>query len=275
MNNPLVSVIIPNYNKGSFLTNCLKSVLNQTYQNFELILLDDRSTDHSVEILRSYEDHPQVKHLIVNEHNSGSTFKQWFLGISYAHGDLIWIAESDDYAAPTFLEEVIHVYRHQSQVDLVFVGTTNIDEYGNDIGNYSRIEKKYRDLLANDFLLQGKDLLTKFLPDYCLIRNASSVVFRTSIIDAKARKVQEYKTIGDFYFWINFCLANLNFYYCSQRLNFMRNHSNSVRKSEQKKAFKQQEYRKIHLEILKRTGFKSSVFKILFKYYAKKMYHKL
>ena len=52
MNNPLVSVIIPNYNHARFLDERIQSVLNQTYQNFELIILDDKSTDNSVDMFR-------------------------------------------------------------------------------------------------------------------------------------------------------------------------------------------------------------------------------
>ena len=62
-----VSVIVPNYNHAAFLPKRLESIFNQTYQDFEVILLDDASTDTSVEVLSQYADHPKVTHFVVNE----------------------------------------------------------------------------------------------------------------------------------------------------------------------------------------------------------------
>src|SRR6202030_4301096 len=77
---PAVSVIVPNYNHAPYLRRRIESILQQTYQDFELILLDDSSTDHSREILQSYAEKPGVK-IAFNTMNSGSVFKQWNKGI--------------------------------------------------------------------------------------------------------------------------------------------------------------------------------------------------
>ena len=95
----MVSVIIPNYNHAPFLKERIDSVLNQTYDNFEVIILDDKSTDNSKEVIANYRGHSKISHIVYNEENSGSTFKQWQKGFSLAKGDYIWIAESDDVAA--------------------------------------------------------------------------------------------------------------------------------------------------------------------------------
>ena len=102
--NSLVSVIIPNYCHAQYLDQRIQSVLEQTYQNFEVIILDDKSTDNSLEVIDKYRSHPKVAKVIINEVNSGSPFKQWERGINEASGDIIWIAESDDYCTPDFLE---------------------------------------------------------------------------------------------------------------------------------------------------------------------------
>ena len=73
---PTVSVIVPNYNHAAYLRERLDSILNQTFQDFELILLDDCSTDASLLMLRDYATHPRVSQLVVNEKNTGSTFAQ-------------------------------------------------------------------------------------------------------------------------------------------------------------------------------------------------------
>ena len=101
---PLVSIIVPNFNHAAFLAQRLESIYNQTFSSFEVILLDDASTDNSIEILNLYKNHPKTAHFIINTINSGSPFKQWQKGVELAKGELIWIAESDDYAAINFLE---------------------------------------------------------------------------------------------------------------------------------------------------------------------------
>ena len=98
-NNPLVSVIVPNYCHSMYLDERILSILNQTYNNFELIILDDCSPDNgaSKSVIEKYRDNSHISQIIFNEKNSGSTFKQWEKGINLAKGEFIWIAESDDY----------------------------------------------------------------------------------------------------------------------------------------------------------------------------------
>src|SRR5690348_12935994 len=100
-----VSVVIPNYNHAPFLRQRIESVLRQTYQDFELILLDDCSMDGSQAILMEYASDPRVR-IEFNQKNSGSTFKQWNKGVRLARGEYVWIAESDDYADDRLLEKL-------------------------------------------------------------------------------------------------------------------------------------------------------------------------
>lgn len=100
---PAVSVIVPNYNHAAFLRQRIDSILNQTFQDFEIILLDDRSIDESRTVMQSYAPHPKVSHVIFNEVNTGSAFSQWEKGIALAKGEWLWIAESDDWAEQEFL----------------------------------------------------------------------------------------------------------------------------------------------------------------------------
>ena len=87
---PQVSVIIPNFNHAAYLDQRINSVLNQTYQDFEVILLDDCSTDNSKEVLLKYSDNMKVAHVIFNDKNCGSTFNQWKKGLHLAKGKYIW-----------------------------------------------------------------------------------------------------------------------------------------------------------------------------------------
>ena len=81
---PLVSIIVPNYNHEQYLKQRLESIFNRTYPNFEVILLDDFSTDSSKKILSEYSENPKVSQCVLNETNSGNTFIQWNKGIALA-----------------------------------------------------------------------------------------------------------------------------------------------------------------------------------------------
>ena len=104
---PKVSVIVPNFNHSAYLKQRIDSILNQTYQDFELIILDDCSTDNSREIIDLYVNCAKVSNIVYNEKNSGNTFKQWKKGISLAVGKYVWIAESDDWCEATLLETLV------------------------------------------------------------------------------------------------------------------------------------------------------------------------
>src|ERR1700740_1180691 len=117
---PTVSVVVPNYNHGRFLRQRIDSILGQTFQDFELILVDGCSTDNSRPILSSYAGDPRVR-IELNSANSGSPFKQWNKGVRLARGEYVWIAESDDYAEASFLERLIAVLDSDPMVLLAYL----------------------------------------------------------------------------------------------------------------------------------------------------------
>lgn len=112
---PKISVIVPNYNHEHFLRRRLNSIYGQTYKNIEVILLDDCSSDQSRSLLDQYaEAHPEITRKLYNDENSGSTFRQWAKGIKAATGDLVWIAESDDYCDERFLEVLVRCFEDKA-----------------------------------------------------------------------------------------------------------------------------------------------------------------
>src|ERR1051325_1162883 len=127
---PKVSVVIPNYRHARFLPRRLDSVLSQTFQDWELIILDDASTDDSVAIISRYLGHPRVR-FDKNRVNSGDPFVQWKKGIALARGEYIWFAESDDYAAPTFLERLVNLATAHPTAGLVYCQSEMVDESDN------------------------------------------------------------------------------------------------------------------------------------------------
>ena len=185
-----VSVIVPCYNHAPYLKQRIESILNQTYQNFELILLDDVSPDESAEILLSYKDHPKVSHCIINEKNSGSTFHQWNKGMALAQGELIWIAESDDAADLSFLETLVEPFQQNPNLVLAYSQSHRMDSQGNITGTW----KDYTDNLNSkkfekDFIINGLDYINEFLIVKNTIPNASAVVFKKETYDTDFRSI--------------------------------------------------------------------------------------
>ena len=124
---PTVSVIVPNYRHAPYLEARLRSIFEQTVPPHEIIFLDDASTDESVEIARRLAlESPVPMRVIVNERNSGGTFRQWLKGFELAEGDLVWIAESDDRAHPEFLERLLPEF-HDQDVVLAYCQSALID----------------------------------------------------------------------------------------------------------------------------------------------------
>lgn len=129
LSNPLVSVIIGNYNYGRFIVKAIESVLNQTYSNFELIVVDDGSTDNSREIIASYQD----KLIAIFQENGGQG-AAFNAGFAASQGEIICFLDSDDYYYPEKLAKVVATfYEHPDWVQISH-GRTSIEADGTIIG---------------------------------------------------------------------------------------------------------------------------------------------
>jgi glycosyltransferase involved in cell wall biosynthesis len=220
-----ISVIIPNYNHGRFLTERIQSVLKQTYRNFEVIILDDCSNDNSRDLIEQFRSSDKVSHIVCNTQNSGSTFYQWEKGIQLAIGDLIWVAESDDYCEPTFLEKMVPLFKDERLV-LAYSRSRDIDEQSNFIElSYSQYA-----WCGKSFVNEGKDEVTEHLYMNNTIPNASAVLFRKSFFKPEYLN-SYYKLCGDWFFYVNM-LQHGKIAYCSEPLNHHRFHSHNVRSRE-------------------------------------------
>ena len=120
---PKVSVIIPSYNHEKYIKKCVDSILNQTYKDFELIVIDDGSTDKSVEILEKYGERIRF----IRKKNSGLN-SSLNLGISLARGDYISILGSDDYWFENTLEREVFILDSNYDVGVVYSDEYFIDE---------------------------------------------------------------------------------------------------------------------------------------------------
>lgn len=228
--NPLVSIIVPNYNHEKYLKQRLESVFNQTYHNFEVILLDDCSRDNSRTILSEYTKNPKTSHCIFNETNSGNTFKQWAKGISLTKGDLIWIAETDDYCDINFLEKLVQPFQKDPEVVLAYCQSNRVNERGEATGNWiTHTEDLDATLFLNDFTIDSNEFIEKFLIFKNVIPNASAVVFRKNAVDINLHFDIDplFKYCGDWMFYFKLIINKKNAF-VSESLNNFRFHSQSV-----------------------------------------------
>ena len=211
---PLVSVIVPNYNHAPYLRQRLDSIFNQTFQDFEVIILDDCSTDNSKEIIEEYRNRPQVSHVVYNETNSGSPFKQWAKGFDLAQGEYIWIAESDDWAELNFLEEMLPILNNDASLSFAYCNSFMED---------GRKDPLTRNTFDKTIKISCSDMLRKYLCWGCWVYNASSVIFHKKNLLKIPCDYQTYSSSGDYLFWIYQSELG-NVYYNFKALNHYRIH---------------------------------------------------
>lgn len=222
MENPKVSVIVPNYNHEKYLRERIDSILKQTYQNFELIILDDCSKDDSRKIIETYRSNPHVSHIVLNEQNTGSPFRQWDKGIELSSGELIWIAESDDYAHREFLSTLVTQMDNHPEAVIAFSHSILVDSNGNDLGrnmhscNDDTVFVHHSQSFTHGPMLTRND-----------IYNASMVVFRREAFDNVEKSYQNYRSCGDWAFWMGICIQGDVIEVCCQ-LSYFRQHEDKV-----------------------------------------------
>jgi len=227
---PRVSIIIPNYNHATYLEERILSVVNQTFADFELIILDDCSTDNSIEVITKLLNGYPYK-LIKNNVNSGSTFAQWDRGIEASHGDLIWIAESDDVAAPDFLATLVGEFEAKD-VAMAYCQSVGINEKSQTISNL----KGWTDQISNhlwssEFKVNGTYFAISFMAIKNVIPNASAVLFRRAYYTSPYLLNPNFRLGGDLLLWANIMIGR-SIVYKPQLLNHYRFHDKTVRQSQ-------------------------------------------
>lgn len=117
--NPLVSIIVPIYNSEESIRSCLNSIINQTYKNIEIIVVDDGSNDESYKIIRDY--YPLVRYVYQQNQGQGSARNR---GIVVSDGEWICFCDSDDTLEPNFLEDMIECIDDEN--DIIVCGINRI-----------------------------------------------------------------------------------------------------------------------------------------------------
>ncbi len=229
-----VSVIVPNYNYEHYIESRLDSVFKQSYPIFEIIVLDDYSSDNSVEVINQFLDKTgRIVSFQQNKCNSGNTFKQWRKGLLQARGEFVWVAEADDLADSEFLSSSVASFSRDTV--LSFCNSKQIDSYGETLSDsydyyYKTISEK---LFNGDFTLPGRTFTKTALSVKNPILNVSSVLWRKQqlleSLKTIGQEVVSYKLVGDWRLYIDVLESeDSTVSYLSSSLNSHRRHESSV-----------------------------------------------
>jgi len=249
---PKVSVVVPNYNHARFLRRRVESILQQTFRDFELILLDDCSTDDSRSILSEYADDPRVR-IEFNEKNSGSTFKQWNKGVRLARGEYVWIAESDDYADERLLEKLLARLDSEPSPVFSYCRSWRVSADG-EISGF--LDSYLTDLDSQrwtaDFLADGLEECQNYLVHRNTVANASAVLFRREVYERVGGAEESLVLCGDWKLWAAMALTG-RIAYLGEPLNYNRFHDTSVREQSRRLGADTAEYLEVIRWILQRV----------------------
>ena len=229
---PKVSVIVPNYNHEPFLRRRLETIYGQTYKNIEVILLDDCSSDQSRSLMDQYAAaYPNITRTLYNDENSGSAFRQWAKGVKAATGDLVWIAESDDYCDERFLEILVRCFDDEAVLlaysKSVFVDKNEVpiqddfQSYLSDLECASKWNASYVETAHNE--------VRRALGIKNTIPNASSVLFKRPIdmplLEDESRLSMA--VAGDWVFYLHIIRGG-KIAYNTETTNFFRRYQGSA-----------------------------------------------
>jgi len=127
---PKITAIMPTYNRGRFIADAISSVLAQTYADFELIVVDDGSTDNTAEILEKFNS-SKIRYFYKEHTCAPDTLN---LGLKHAKGDFIIIVDSDDMILPKAFEELLGEFDRDPKIDVVYGDFILMDQFGKQIG---------------------------------------------------------------------------------------------------------------------------------------------
>lgn len=227
-----ISIIMTSYNYASYIEEAVKSVITQTYPDWELIIIDDCSTDNSVGIIDKYAKKDSRIKLIQNKKNLGlaSSLKK---AISYAQYEWLAFLESDDVWYPEALEEKIKIFPQNPDIifsDVELFQDADTIKYMEE--HFKGIKKFYIDLKESKFVEDFKNII----PNINIIPTFSCAMVRKSLLEQCSFK-SPCKTYLDFYLWAQ--LREAKVYYIHKKLTRWRMHSDSYTNKARNNGFKQ------------------------------------
>ncbi len=255
---PQVSVILPNYNYAHYLDLRIQSILNQTFTDLELIIVDDGSSDNSLEIISKYSADPRVR-VIPEPVNSGSPYITWNKGVALARGEYVWIAEADDLSSPYFLSALLKVLEQDSSIVLAYCQSWIINENGQAVAlNLARTSDLSSIRWLNDYIEDGCTEISNYFFIRNYISNASAVVFKRDAYLREGGADETMRLCADALQWVRI-MQQGRIAYCALPLNYFRiANPDSVRGKSPWSGQVQEEYFRVYQYIKQRFSLSSA-----------------
>lgn len=211
--NPMVSIITPTFNRAPFIEQAVNSVLAQTYPEFELIIVDDGSTDDTKARLEPALEDSRVKYFFQSNQGQSVARNE---ALSHAKGEFICFLDSDNYWPKTKLEEQIDIFSENPDVDIVYGDTITIDEHGNELSRKNM--KRYSGNIAK-FMVR----------DNCVSMNTA--LARRKCFDELGGMNEKRRVADDYDLWLRFS-AKYRYLYVPRFFAFYRVMENQISSDE-------------------------------------------
>jgi len=221
-----VSLIVASYNHARYLPTRMESLINQTYDDIEIVVIDDCSPDNSVDVLRTYEDHPKVR-LIIREQNGG-----WVTvsnqGIDVSTGEYVLFANCDDSCDPTMVERLVAAIKSSKKTGIAFCRSYMVDENDAVMGDDFTVRSAdFRAYCAADVVIP-KDQAKRFLLHSCVIPNLSACLFRRQCFEDHGNLSAKYRVCCDWDLFFRIA-QTYDIAYVAAPLNNFRQHHKTIR----------------------------------------------
>ena len=242
-NKPKVSIIMPSYNKEKFIGFTIESILRQSFEDFELIVIDDCSADGSVSVVKAF--HDSRIWLYQNEKNVGIPANR-NRGIDLARGDYIALMDADDLCPEYRLEHEVEFLNKNSDVDVVYGGCQEIDENGNN-------GRLYISAFHNPAYIRALLVVRDIIPN-------SSGMYRKQFVEKNNIRYREgFYGMDDYLFWVE-CSVKGNIAGIPETMlywrNFPGNTTNEIVLNPDKERVRAERYAEIHNKALEWNGFR-------------------
>lgn len=193
---PAVSVVIPSFNHAAFVGQTIRSVLDQSFQDFEIVMTDDASTDQTVDVIRSFDD-SRIKLEVFAHNRRGFTLSNC---VRRATGEFVAVLNSDDFFLPGKLERQVTILRQRPDIAAVFGLPRLVDEAGQALGDgYREFTLPFQPETAT-----RRDWLRHFFfHGNCLCH--PTVLIRRAIYDEIGFYDPRYANLPDFDMWVRLC----------------------------------------------------------------------
>ena len=226
---PLVSAIVASYNHAEFLEARIESLLNQDYPNLEIIVIDDCSTDDSLNVLSKFQGISRIK-IISNVKNLG-----WIetsnKGAEIANGDFIIFANCDDACDKRQISTLVESLRSCSNSKVAFTSSYMINELGEIIGpDFESRDEDFQHYCYESTTIPS-DLVRKFFLRACVIPNLSAALISRDEFQKVGGFEARYRVCADWDLFLKLS-KSMDFNFVSMNLNYFRQHATTIRQIE-------------------------------------------